>query len=129
MLKNDAEKAIEALNGKEIEGRNIAVDWALSKDKWEEVKKDEEKDEDKGKEEAKAEIGEAAEEVEDEAEGDEQEGNDGEDSLEAHDEDAMDVDEKVEAPAKPILPAVEEGSTVFIRNLPFEATEEELRNL
>jgi nucleolar protein 4 len=128
MLKNDAEKAMEGLNGKEVEGRNMAVDWALSKDKWEEVKKDEDKDEDKeGKvEEEDSEVKEdAAKGAEDDAATIENEEDDSEDK----DEDAMDVDEKEEAPAKPVLPAVEEGSTVFIRNLPFEATEEELRNL
>jgi nucleolar protein 4 len=124
LLKKDAEKALEA-NGKELEGRKIAVDWALSKDKWEEVK------------EKVVPAAEKSEEKENKSGDEEEEGGDDDDKDEseasdaAQDEDeAMDVDEKVEAvPAKPALPAVEEGSTVFIRNLPFEATEEELRNL
>jgi nucleolar protein 4 len=123
-LKKDAEKALEA-NGKELEGRKIAVDWALSKDKWEEVKEKVVPAAEKSEEE-ESKSGDEEEEGGDDDEKDESEASDA-----AQDEDeAMDVDEKAEAvPAKPALPAVEEGSTVFIRNLPFEATEEELRNL
>lgn len=37
-----AEKALEELNGKLIDGRPIAVDWAVSKDEWEQQKNDDE---------------------------------------------------------------------------------------
>jgi nucleolar protein 4 len=47
--------------------------------------------------------------------------------MEGGDEEAEDEEE--EKPVKPVLPAVEEGSTLFIRNVPFEVTEEELRTL
>lgn len=33
--KKNAEKALEAINGKEIEGRTLAVDWAVEKEVWE----------------------------------------------------------------------------------------------
>lgn len=119
LQKEDAEKAIPGTNGKEVKERNIAVDWALSKDKWEETK--------------------AAVTVKPEDEADEgvedEEDADGDVKMEAEEEEAEEEDEQEqeeneedEAPVKPVLPAVEEGSTVFIRNLPFEVTEEELRN-
>lgn len=38
-------------------------------------------------------------------------------------------EEEDEAVERPKLPAPEEGTTLFIRNLPYQATEEELRNL
>ena len=45
-------------------------------------------------------------------------------------EDDEDEDEEEDQkPAKPALPAPEVGTTVFIRNVPFEATEDELRTL
>ena len=33
--KKNAEKALEAVNGKEVEGRTLAVDWAVEKEVWE----------------------------------------------------------------------------------------------
>lgn len=101
------------MNDKEVKERKIAVDWALSKEKFEEVKAQEEP---KPKEEEES--------VEEEDEEEEEGGNE-------DDDDDVDVimEDEEEKPVKPTLPAVEEGSTLFIRNLPFEATEEELRDL
>jgi nucleolar protein 4 len=111
LSKNDAEKAIEGMNDKEIKERKIAVDWALSKEKFEEVK---------AQEEPKPKAEEESAEEEDE---DEEEGEDEDDDVDVV------MEDEEEKPVKPTLPAVEEGSTLFIRNLPFEATEEELRDL
>lgn len=55
-----------------------------------------------------------------------------EDDAEADDKpsDAASGDEEDDEPAeRPKLPAPEEGTTLFVRNLPYQATEEELRNL
>ncbi|KAJ9095327.1 hypothetical protein QFC21_005693 [Naganishia friedmannii] len=121
LSKNDAEKAIEGMNGKEIKERSVAVDWALSKEKFEE---------------AKAAEGEGEKVKEEESKEDEESESDDDDDEEEEDEDDVDVvmedgeeEEEQAKPVKPTLPAVEEGSTLFIRNLPFEATEEELRDL
>ncbi|EST06452.1 RNA recognition motif domain protein [Kalmanozyma brasiliensis GHG001] len=43
--------------------------------------------------------------------------------------DAAGSDDEDEPAERPQLPAPEEGTTLFIRNLPYQATEEELRNL
>ncbi|KAJ9111254.1 hypothetical protein QFC22_006554 [Naganishia vaughanmartiniae] len=116
LSKNDAEKAIEGMNGKEIKERSVAVDWALSKEKFEEAKA------------AEGEGDAVKEDVKDEEseEKDEDEEDEDEDDVDVVMED---VEEDEAKPVKPTLPAVEEGSTLFIRNLPFEATEEELRDL
>jgi nucleolar protein 4 len=37
--KKNAEKAIAGVNGKEIDGRTLAVDWAVDKETWQEVQK------------------------------------------------------------------------------------------
>ena len=128
LSKKDAERAIEETNDKELNERKISVDWAVSKDKYEEAKKEEE-----GVKEDKMDVdgdnkdaveavlaGDKSEVVnEDEAEDQDMEGG----------EDDDEVEEEESKPVKPVLPAVEEGSTLFIRNVPFEVTEEELRNL
>ena len=44
-----------------------------------------------------------------------------------NDEDEMSVDEDEEKPGRPQLPPPEAGTTLFVRNVPFEATDEELR--
>lgn len=119
LQRDDAARAIEGVNGHELKGRAIAVDWALSKERWEEAKQSAApKEETEAGEETKEEQGDAAEPADDEQE-----------DVDMDGEDEDDEEEEEEAPVKPTLPAVEEGSTLFIRNLPFEVTEEELRDL
>lgn len=120
--------------------RIIAVDWALSKDKWEEEKKkvvekapegDEEMDDDRVE---KGDEGTSDESVsEDETDGGEdalglhdgEEGSDDEDEDDGLDEDRSDGEDRV----KPQLPPPESGTTLFVRNIPFSATDDELRTL
>ncbi|KAK4684518.1 nucleolar protein 4, partial [Tremellales sp. Uapishka_1] len=139
LVRKDAERAMEGVNGKVIkkigaekkkdedkkEGRPVAVDWALSKEKWKETQgeKEEKKAEASGSEDEDEESG-SGSDSEDDGEGDE---ND--DDEDAEKEEDADGDVAMEEPVKPQLPAVEAGSTLFIRNLPFEATEQELGTL
>lgn len=146
MARHDAEKAIEGTNGKPIkkgpdgEGRVVAVDWALSKEKWQEATKGEEKKEgekessdsgsDSGSEsESNSESGEGS----DEESGEESSGDEGTSvvsgSGESSNADENEEEEEEEEPVKPTLPTVDVGSTLFIRNLPFETTELELNTL
>lgn len=127
---------MESVNGKVIkkagvkkmegEGRPVAVDWALSKEKWEETQKVEKVDVD------------ASSLASSSSSGDDDEGSNAktgtslsgnEDANElvdgVEDPDAMDEDE----PVKPQLPTVDVGATLFIRNVPFESTEQELNTL
>ena len=50
------------------------------------------------------------------------------DSASGSDDSEMDVDEEPHS-TKPQLPPPETGTTLFVRNVPFEATEDELRTL
>ncbi|KAJ8503092.1 hypothetical protein ONZ45_g11162 [Pleurotus djamor] len=121
-------------------GRVIAVDWALSKDRWaEEMAKAEmdeaeaedaeevaESDKDSGDEDEDAEDGSESEESE--------EGSElglHEDEDEASDEDDNDEsdEEREDQPVKPQLPQTDVGTTLFVRNVPFDATEDDLRTL
>ena len=111
--------------GKEVDvgERMIAVDWALSKEKWKEEQAKMDVDVDDGAEE---------EEKGASSHSDSDNGSEDEDSeaLGVH-EDESDSNEEVETeePVKPSLPPPESGTTLFIRNLPFLATEDELRTL
>ena len=112
-------KTSGAKEGKE--GRPVAVDWALSKDKWEETQKGKEGEVKDIKPDIKAEDG------SDDSGSDSDSDSDEEDEDE--EEDKPDVDMEEEEPVKPKLPTVDVGSTLFIRNLPFETTEQELGEL
>ena len=116
--KKEQEEAGEDVVGVE---RIIVVDWALSKDKWEEKAKME-VDEDVEMGEGDSDGGEGSESEDDsgsELDSDEEEGLG----------DSSEGEDKAEKPQKPQLPAPEAGTTLFVRNIPFEATEDELRML
>jgi len=117
--RKEQEKAEEEVAGVE---RVIAVDWALSKDRWEEEKVKMEVDEDVEMDDADSDNGEGSE-----SEGEPRSGSGSEEwSEDSSDEGKEDEGEK---PQKPQLPAPETGTTLFVRNVPFEATEDELRML
>jgi nucleolar protein 4 len=120
--RKNAEKALQNVNGKEIEGRTLAVDWAVEKDVWETTKKEEEEEEEP-KEEEKEDVemedadGHLEEPSDDETSSDgsddDEEDNDL-DELDELDEDAEDKDDD------------RNNSTIFLRNLPFTATDDSL---
>lgn len=144
MARHDAEKAIEGTNGKPIkkgpdgEGRVVAVDWALSKEKWQEATKGEEKKE--GEKESSDSGSDSGSESESNSESGEESGEEssgdegtsvvsGSEESSNTDENEGEEEEEEEEPVKPTLPTVDVGSTLFIRNLPFETTELELNTL
>ncbi|KAJ3980473.1 hypothetical protein F5890DRAFT_694771 [Lentinula detonsa] len=122
--------------------RVIAVDWALSKDKWQEEKakiatvKDDDvemaNDAASGSE-SSSDSGDGS--ISDEESEEEEEGvglhNEGESESGSGSEyiGSDDDEEEDEAPVKPQLPAPEAGTTLFVRNVPFTATEDEFRIL
>ena len=123
----EEKKQAEASKGLDDPGRIIAVDWALSKNKWEEEKKNLGRDTSSGSQ--------SEQEGDDDTEGsqavaDEQEDEPGGDSEEGSGDEvtAGEVSDDREL-AGPTLPQPEAGTTLFIRNIPFLATEDELRAL
>jgi nucleolar protein 4 len=109
----NAEKAIEGVNGKEIDGRTLAVDWALDKETWDNTPQEEIK----GKSTTNGDVTDTkpikAIEGANEHIMDEDDGESGSD--EDDDEDA-----------KPRT--TDNSSTLFIRNLPFSCTDEDLED-
>jgi nucleolar protein 4 len=123
--RKNAEKALQTINGKEIDGRQLAVDWAVEKDVWEITKKD---DEDEEKEEENEEEKESEDIKMEDAEGPLEEPSDDETSS---DEDDEDDDEDLDDDELDDLDDEDENkeddrnsSTIFLRNLPFTATDD-----
>lgn len=125
--KKNAEKALQAVNGKEVDGRTLAVDWAVDKETWENIKKEDGskeegeeaedvvmEDKDDGLEEGSEEET-SSDEEEDEDEGEDEDMDDVED---LEDEEDVEDDEEVEDERQ--------ASTIFLRNLPFTCTDESL---
>ncbi|KAI1637649.1 RNA-binding domain-containing protein [Biscogniauxia mediterranea] len=81
----NAEKAMEAINGKTVDGRTLAVDWAVDKQTWEQKNQQKEPDA-----KPKAKSGEAPEDANEE---EEEEGGEEEDSSEKDDDKDEDEDD------------------------------------
>ncbi|TXT15902.1 hypothetical protein VHUM_00405 [Vanrija humicola] len=132
-------KGREAAKARKVddgEGRLVAVDWALSKDKWQETQPKEEAKEEKEEDESSEASGsgsgsesESGEEGSDDEEEDEEDDDEEDEDVEMADGDDNDDEDEEDAPVKPKLPDTDVGSTLFIRNLPFETTEQELGTL
>lgn len=137
---NSAAKAIKEANAKKFIGRPIAVDWAVPKDKFKEEKKEE--GEEKRKEDSNEEDIDDEKEEDNEEEDNKNEETDSEneemENQDASDDDNDNKDEndsEVEK-TKPYVPHnlnhghdVDEGKTVFIRNLSYDSCEEDLKDM
>lgn len=158
--KKNAERALEAINGKEIDGRTLAVDWAVDKATWDKQQpqqtdpdsnNDEEDEED-----ATSSEGESGDEDDEDTDENEGEGEDEEaggvtvsrdsqldadlenfmknhfqnlEEEEEKDSDNEEDDKQKEVQKKPQPKRTTDNtSTVFIRNLPFTSTDEQLQN-
>ena len=125
--KKNAEKALESVNGKKVDGRTLAVDWSVDKETWESQKKSmiedapsQEDDEDQERL-SDSDQQQSGSDREDESDDDEPMGavdseeQAVEDEEEGEDEDVEDEDEDER-----------NASTIFIRNLPFSCSDEML---
>ncbi|KAG5652797.1 hypothetical protein H0H81_003627 [Sphagnurus paluster] len=129
---NEEEEVEAVVDNKRATERVIAVDWALSKEKWKEEKAKMEAEEDVEMGGSESGLGSGEDSDEGSNSGDEEHGlgvHEGSDDDSSNDENTDDEDEDMEEPVKPTLPPPETGTTLFIRNLPFNATEDELRTL
>ena len=135
----NAEKAIAGVNGKEIDGRTIAVDWAVKKDEYEKIAAGEEEEageEQEGDEDEEDEGSDGGARVDDDEESvgddkdsqdeDEMDDEDDEDEDEDGDMDEEMEDEEDEEPKQ--HRSEDKSATLFIRNLPFNCTDEDLED-
>ncbi|PSK37402.1 hypothetical protein B9Z65_2144 [Elsinoe australis] len=117
-----AEKAIKEANGVEIEGRSVAVDWAVQREVWKGLEEKNEEEEEDGGVEVKTED-------EDEGEMDEVDGVDAGLDEDTDGEGENDDDEAFEDEEDEEDQEEDRSSTLFIRNLPFTATDEDLEEV
>lgn len=104
-------------------GRVLAVDWALSKEKWEKAKEEHmDVDDAESAVDNDKEDGSDASTVESDS-------NSEDDSDDYSASSDVNIRSDTEEAVKPTLPQTDVGTTVFVRNVPFEATEDELRSL
>ncbi|KAH8170745.1 RNA recognition motif domain-containing protein [Sarocladium implicatum] len=146
--KKNAAKALESVNGKEIDGRTLAVDWAVDKQTWDKQQHDEPAEDS----DATSSEGESDEEEEDDNEDVEvnkedkprkdddldadlenfmknhmQNMEDEEDEDEDEDEDEEDGGAKLDNKPAPKKLSNDNSCTVFVRNLPFTTNDEQLK--
>jgi nucleolar protein 4 len=138
--RKNAEKAIAGVNGKEIDGRTLAVDWAVDKATWNNLQKGEENSGEPAQEVSSQPV-EKVHDITTENE----DAVDSEDSVRAEDFGGVDEDESMEDADSDAGPepdheedtedshsedGLEKGSdntTIFVRNLPFTCTDDILR--
>jgi len=132
----NAEKAIAGVNGKEVDGRTIAVDWAVKKEDYEKGADGEEEDEEAGAEqedddEEGSDGGVHMDADDDESVGDDKDPEDEDDMDDDEDEDEdedEDMDEDMEDEEPKQHREEDKSATLFIRNLPFNCTDEDLED-
>ncbi|KAL5117882.1 RNA recognition motif-containing protein [Pleosporales sp. CAS-2024a] len=136
----NAEKAIKELNGKEIDGRPIAVDWAVDKDTWQGLQQTDQKggaaeagtyeaeDEDDDMGDAESSVVSSDDDSDAEGDSDEDDNDDDDDVGDSNTdyEDVDDSDDEGGVQLDDTRPPREEHS-VFVRNLPFTVTDETLK--
>lgn len=123
-----AEKAVKDSVGLKIDGREVAVDLALEKSKWEEVKEQEPESESELEEEEVEED----EDEDDDADGDEDH-NDSEEDKEFDelnkvnsDDEVDDEEEEEEEEEERPKANRQEAYSIFVRNIPYDADEDSL---
>ncbi|KAM6202262.1 RNA-binding protein 28 [Rhynchocyon petersi] len=128
----EAGKALKGMNMKEIKGRTVAVDWAVAKDKYKDTHSASGSASASGK---MCGAGKRAAPGESSEEDPSTEDSDLEDGEEVAHSDTVaqeleDADKQISKRKKRKLPSdVNEGKTVFIRNLSFDSEEEDLGEL
>ncbi|GAB0135851.1 hypothetical protein EsDP_00004173 [Epichloe bromicola] len=141
--KKNAEKAVEGVNGKEIDGRTLAVDWAVDKTTWDEQHEKEQDNEEAGQsseddktEGASVHNNDTASDMSGKKPQTDQDGElnaDLENFMKNHMQNMEDEDEEEQKDEKEkdehssAKKTTDNTSTVFIRNLPFTTTDEQLK--
>lgn len=128
--KRHAMAAIEKCKGLKIAGREVAVDFAVEKGKWQKMQEGESiADQIESDSDSEGNDEDEVDDEDDEVDDQEQESIDG-DSAEEDDDEGSEAEEEEEAapqPAKKGLKPVSNTFEVFVRNIPYDATSESLK--
>ncbi|RYO73593.1 hypothetical protein DL762_010431 [Monosporascus cannonballus] len=148
--RKNAQNAMDSVNGKVVDGRTLAVDWAVDKKQWDQLQQKDTKAAETSQTSQGKEDDTSSEEDDDQGEKEKDDEDDMDDDLknfmENHMHNMEDEDSNAEddtdgesdgaqeagqngapsAPAKPLN--TDNSSTLFIRNLPFTTTDEQLKS-
>ncbi|KAF2107958.1 hypothetical protein BDV96DRAFT_588001 [Lophiotrema nucula] len=136
--KKNAERALAGVNGKEVDGRTLAVDWAVDKETWQNIQNTAQEDDDADMVDGVSEDEEdgddlssvvsESEEEESDSEADSEEdsnlegSNTGYEDVSDDEEGGVDLDPEEEEAPRP----KSNSYTLFVRNLPFSVDDESL---
>ncbi|MCJ1292836.1 RNA recognition motif-containing protein [Xylographa carneopallida] len=134
--RKNAEKALAGVNGKEVDGRTLAVDWAIEKEEWETLQKGEEVDEKSDMEFEQSELL-SDDDSTVKSEDDEKDSLDL-DGVPLSDAEHLDIDEDeddkdfdsddTDQDRASAGKTQDNSTTLFVRNLPFTCTDEILQD-
>ena len=126
--RKNAERAMEKMNGKEVDGRTIAVDWAADRETWAKAKQAEMANGEENGSNAddidKSDV--EMQCAEDSMDEEDMQGSQNEDEDEEDEDEEDEEDEMAESPAPRVSRPNNTPCTVFIRNLPYSCTDEDL---
>ncbi|CUM50427.1 unnamed protein product [Debaryomyces tyrocola] len=125
-----AEKAVKDSVGLKIDDREVAVDLAIEKSKWEEIKEDEDEEEEEEEDEEDEEEGIDPSQEDEVEENDDEESDVAEDFDELNNPDSKVAEEDEEEEEEEEIPRKknnkQEAFSLFVRNIPYDATSESL---
>ncbi|KAF2473571.1 RNA-binding domain-containing protein [Lindgomyces ingoldianus] len=127
--RQNAEKAITGVNGKEVDGRTLAVDWAVEREAWQNLQStaQEENATDQAGGPATPEKDFIMESDAEDGDGEADEESDLGDSNADYEDISDSEDGGVEIEPETTKPKSDSNNTLFIRNLPFSADDEGLK--
>ncbi|KAF2188418.1 RNA-binding domain-containing protein [Zopfia rhizophila CBS 207.26] len=127
--RKNAERALGGVNGKEVDGRTLAVDWAVEKETWQNLQSAaQDKDIEATNEEGESESSDESVAEASESEDDDESVNESE--IEDSNADYEDVSQSEDGGVEVTVEGPKQRSdsnTLFIRNLPFTATDDSLK--
>ena len=131
--KKNAERAVEGVNGREVDGRTLAVDWAVEKEIWEKLQTETKEKDSRNQDIHALTVSSVYQRVNSQASHQIDVKDLPQDDARQSDSDSEDSqptsNENKEADEDPPLRRTDNrDSTLFIRNLPFSSTDESLRD-
>ena len=127
--KFEANKALQKLNGKEILGRKVAVDWAVSKEQYVNKKAADQANDDNDDSDKEGDTEDDDEEVEVvPSDKEDNKENESEEDKDMENEEDSGVETEENFMPKRDYDDVKEGRTIFMGNLPFDAEKEDIED-
>ncbi|KAH3671020.1 hypothetical protein OGAPHI_000731 [Ogataea philodendri] len=125
MRHSAAAKAVQESAGLKIQGREVAVDFAIDKSKWEDFQREQESESESESEEEQSEAESGGEESEDEEQS-AHEDNSEDEEEEAANDDGSEAENTPDPNFDRPRPNRQDNFSIFVRNIPYDATQDSL---